>query len=232
VVFDFDGVVLDSEEPDYLAWRQIWSELGQTLPLGQWARCIGTGQGAATFDPFAELVELVERDGGAGAAQEAGGGGTELRESEVRARGRAIAAELMADRQPLPGVAAWLEECAVAGLAVGMASSSPRRWVRSHLERLGLAGHFPVICCLDDCGTTKPDPASYLLACSRLGVAPAGALAVEDSRNGLLAAKSAGLHCLVVPNVMTAHMDFTEADMVLGSLGEAGPLQVIDLLGT
>ena len=99
------------------------------------------------------------------------------------------------------------------------------------LARLGLTEQFGVIASFDDCGAKKPDPASYLLACRQLGVAPERALAVEDSRHGMMAAKAAGLSCVVVPNVMTAHMDFTGADLVLGSLEEAGPLEVIERLG-
>jgi HAD superfamily hydrolase (TIGR01509 family) len=216
IVFDFDGVVLDSEEPDFLAWQQIWAEAGQELPLLEWSECIGTGQGHSTFDPYTELVRRS---------------GLPRTEAEVRGRMRAVSAEIMASRPAMAGVADWLEEAASAGLAVGIASSSPRSWIEPQLARLGLSGHFPVISCYDDCGVRKPEPASYQLACRTLGVEPAEALAVEDSRNGLLAAKAAGLWCLVVPNVMTAHMDFSEADIVLGSLAEAGPLAVVERLG-
>jgi HAD superfamily hydrolase (TIGR01509 family) len=215
VVFDFDGVVLDSEEPDFLAWREIWSERGQELPLEEWAACIGTGQNQDSFDPFAELVRRT---------------GLEIDEPEVRARKRARAAELTVVRPPLAGVVAWLEEATGAGLGLAVASSSPRDWIETHLARLGLAGYFSAVASFDDCGAKKPDPASYLLACRQLEVAPSAALAVEDSRNGLLAAKAAGLRCLVVPNVMTAHMDFSEADLVMASLEEAGPLEVIERL--
>jgi HAD superfamily hydrolase (TIGR01509 family) len=216
IVFDLDGVVLDSEEPEFLAWRTIWSEHDRELHLEEWAKCIGTGQGPTTFDPYAELVRHT---------------GLQVGEPEVRARSQALAAELTAGRPALPGVVRWLDEAAAAGLGLAMASSSPREWVVRHLARLGLSEQFGVIASFDDCGAKKPDPASYLLACSQLGVKPQQALAVEDSRPGLMAAKAAGLSCVVVPNVMTAHMDFTGADLMLGSLDEAGPLEVIERLG-
>ena len=214
VVFDFDGVVLDSEEPEFLAWQAIWAEHGQDLDLVRWSECIGTGQELATFDPYAELASLTPL--------------SETRE-QLKERSRLLAAEALAGRPPLAGVQRWLDEAALAGLGVAMASSSSRRWVVGHLERLGLAHRFPVVACYDDCGAKKPDPASYLLACRTLGVAPERALAVEDSRNGMLAAKAAGLHCVVVPNPMTAHMDFAEADLVLTSLQERGPLEAAAL---
>jgi len=213
IVFDFDGVVLDSEEPDFLAWREIWAESGQDLALEEWAACIGTGQGSHSFDPFAELVRRT---------------GLEMSEDELRARKRARAAELIKERPTMPGVVGWLEEAAGAGLGIAVASSSPRDWIEQYLSVLGLESYFDVIASFDDCGSKKPDPASYLLACKQLGVVPGAALAVEDSRNGLLAAKAAGLRCLVVPNVMTAHMDFAEADLIIASLADAGPLEVTE----
>jgi HAD superfamily hydrolase (TIGR01509 family) len=204
VVFDFDGVILDTEEPDYLAWREIWGSYGQDLVLEEWALCIGTAPGPSTFHPF---DELVRRSG--------------LDLSELRARKRQIAAHLVAGRPVLPGVMDWLDGAGTYGLGVAIASSSPRSWIDEHLSRLGLLPRFPVIACFDDCGVTKPDPASYLLACGRLGVRPSEALAVEDSVHGVAAAKSAGLACVAVPTPMTAHFDFGQADLTLPSLSSA-----------
>ena len=218
IIFDFDGVVLDSEEPDFLAWREIWRELGQELVLEEWAACIGTGQGEHTFDPFAELVRRARLPT------------SETTEPELKARHAARMAELMSGRPPLAGVVAWLQEATVAGLGIGIASSSRRDWIEAHLARLGLEKYVSVISSFDDCGARKPDPASYRLACRELGASPGEALAVEDSHNGLLAAKAAGLRCVVVPNVMTAQMDFSAADVVLASLDQAGPLEVMERL--
>lgn len=215
IVFDFDGVVLDSEEPEFLAWQQIWAEHGLELRLEEWALCIGTGQRADTFDAFAELVRRS---------------GLVPDEAEIQQKRRMVAHALTVARPPMAGVVAWLEEAARAGLAVAIASSAPRDWIEPHLERLGLSHHFPVISSCDDCGAKKPDPACYFFACRALGTSPTDALAVEDSRNGLLAAKAAGLACVVVPHKMTAHMDFSEADLVLSSLDDAGPVEVVELV--
>ncbi len=215
VVFDFDGVLLDTEEPEYLAWRAIWAEHGVELDLVSWSACIGTAQGPTTFDPYAELCRHVRP------AQS---------QDDIVARRRRLAAELVAGRPPMAGVLEWLDEAQREGVAVAVASSSPRSWVEGHLERIGLRDRFGILACYDDCGAKKPDPASYLLACRALGVAPERALAVEDSRNGLLAAKAAGLGCVVVPNKMTAHMDLSEADLRLSSLGELGLLATARLV--
>jgi len=217
IVFDFDGVILDSEEPEFLAWQEIWAEAGLELSVDEWGACIGGGCAATTFDPYAELVKRAAGP---------------LAEDQLRARKRARANQLLLARPALAGVRAWLEEATEAGFGLAVASSSPRRWVEPHLERLGLSHYFGALSCSDDCGAQKPDPASYVLACRLLGVAPAEALAVEDSLNGLRAARAAGARCLVVPNAMTAHMDFSEADMVLTSLEEAGPVEVAGRLST
>jgi putative hydrolase of the HAD superfamily len=213
VVFDFDGVIVETEEADYLAWREIWARYGLELGLDQWAACIGTRQSAATFSAFLDLRRLT---------------GLPLRESEIQAEQRAITARLLAGTRPLAGVLDWLDAAGAANLPVAIASSSPSGWVTEHLRRLGLEASFPVTACFDDSGVAKPDPATYLLACKRLGVEPCEAMAIEDSRNGLIAAKAAGLTCVVVPTLMTANMTFTEADLVLGSLQDATLAQVLD----
>lgn len=205
VVFDFDGVILETEEADFLAWREVWAFYGYELPLEEWVDCIGTSQGAHTFHPFDELVRRS---------------GLDLAEVELRARKREIAARRLVDSSVLDGVMDWLDEAKATGWPVAIASSSPRNWINEHLDRLGLASRFPVVACFDDCGVTKPDPAAYLLACRRLGVPPADALAVEDSVPGVAAAKAAGLVCVAVPTVMTAHFDFGDADLILSSMTE------------
>ncbi len=215
VVFDFDGVILETEEPEYLAWREIWEGYGQDLPLETWSQCIGTRPEATSFDPFGELARRS---------------GQALDERELRAQAQRLKAQFLGGAGPREGVVEWVREAQALGMAVAVASSSTRSWVSQHLQRLGLAGQLRVLACYDDCGAAKPDPASYLLACRQLGVAPAEALAVEDSLNGLRAAKAAGLACVVVPTKMTAHMGFAEADLVLPSLRAAGLASVVKFL--
>lgn len=213
VVFDFDGVIVETEEADYLAWREIWARHGLELGLDQWTPCIGTRQGVATFSAFEDLRRLT---------------GLPLCEGEIQAEQRMITTRLLAGIRPLAGVLDWLDAASAASLPVAIASSSSKTWVTEHLRRLGLETRFPAIACFDDCGAAKPDPATYQLACERLRVEPSRAMAIEDSRNGLIAAKAAGLTCVVVPTLMTAGMTFTEADLVLGSLQDATLAQVLD----
>lgn len=205
VVFDFDGLILETEEPIYLAWRELWAEHGLELLLEEWAACIGTSTAAHTFDPVAELRARA-------------GGSVAMGEVELDRRASARARELLGDADVLPGVLDWVAEAEANGMGIAIASSSPRRWIVWHLERLGHLDRFPVISCYDDVGVHKPEPHSYVEACQRLGVATTDALAVEDSLNGVLAARAAGLRCVAVPTNMTGHLDFSVADMVVDSL--------------
>lgn len=213
LIFDFDGVILETEEPEYLAWREVWTSYGQDLLLEEWAGAIGTAQGPETFHPFDELVRRT---------------GLDLVEEDIRSHKRTVAARRVTELAVLDGVVDWLDEAEAAGLSVGIASSSPRAWIEEHLTRVGLRRRFSVIACFDDCGVTKPDPASYELACRLLCVQPSEAIAVEDSVPGVLAAKEAGLRCVAVPTVMTAHLDFGAADLVLPSLASCSLREVLD----
>ncbi|MHB1973604.1 MAG: HAD-IA family hydrolase, partial [Acidimicrobiales bacterium] len=106
------------------------------------------------------------------------------------------------------------------GLSLAVASSSPRAWVEERLAEVGLSQTFAVVSCRGSGLAAKPAPDVYLDACRRLGVEPARAVAVEDSLNGLAAARAAGMRCVAVPGTITSGLDLGAADLVLGSLGE------------
>ncbi len=212
VVFDFDGLILDTEVPVYDAWQEIYGEHGVTLAFDKWAQCIGT---ADTFDPCADLQISVGRALDAGA---------------LRGRHRARTDAMIARQAILPGVREYVDEARRLGLALGVASSSDRRWVEGHLQRLGLRVHFDVICCADDVPRVKPDPALYRAVLEATGVRAEEAVALEDSPNGVLAAKRAGLACVAVPNALTARLDLGHADLRLGSLADLPLAELLDRL--
>jgi putative hydrolase of the HAD superfamily len=200
VVFDFDGTLMDTETCAYDTICGIYSEHGQELPLEKWAVCIGTVGG---FDPFRDLEMKTGRT---------------LDLEELRSRYKTRHNENVKSVTLRPGALDRLEEARRLGLKIGLASSSDRAWIEMHLERQGIRDYFEVIRSSDDVKRVKPDPELYRLAVEALGVSPREAIAVEDSMNGLRAAKAAGLRGLVVPNPVTAQMDFSEADLILGSL--------------
>lgn len=205
VVFDFDGIVLDTELPGYRAIAEIWERHGARLDAAEWSTNIGAHGG---FDAYSALADrALDRESVPSA-------------TELEAAHEARALELLHAERALPGVVEWLEAAPDLGLSVAIASSASGRWVESHLERLGLRHHFAVVTTWRHPVAPKPAPDLYLEACRSLGVEPAEAIAVEDSPPGVAAAVAAGLWCIAVPNEMTRPLDLSAADHLLPSLAD------------
>ena len=202
-MFDFDGLILDTETPEFGAWQDVFGQHGVSLVAADWAHVIGsTDHGWDGANEIARATgRVVDRD-------------------EVKARWRVRHAEMLAQEVVRPGVAELVELAKARGLGLAIASSSPRAWVQGHLERLGLYAAFDAVATGDEVERTKPDPALYTLAVRRLGVPAASAVALEDSPNGIRAAHAAGLRCVAVPNDVSRHLDVSAADLVLDSLAE------------
>ena len=204
VVFDFDGLMLDTEVPVYAAWCAAFESYGAAPPtLEEWGVIIGTDS-----DDRELLDLLAER-----AARP-------VDVDKMHAARRAHRDALLAAEDVLPGVMAWISEATEAGLGIAIASSSPDDWVLGHLDRLGLRAHFDHVMCAGESRLGKPAPDTYLAACAALGIDAKRALAVEDSSHGVAAAKRAGLLCVVVPNSLTKTLDLSAADLRLESLAE------------
>jgi beta-phosphoglucomutase-like phosphatase (HAD superfamily) len=213
VIFDFDGLILDTETPIFEALAQVYDSHGHVLERDFWMTVIG--RGADYFDPMADL----ERRLGHGLDREA------LRADELALRSR-----LLAVQPVLPGVLDWRAEAVALGLRQGVASSSSRAWVAGHLERLGLAGGWDCIRCGDEVAAAKPAPDVYLAVLECLRLEAGAVLAIEDSAPGVAAAKSAGLRCVAVPSHMTSGSDFSGADLVLDSLAGTTLGEVVERL--
>lgn len=212
ILFDFDGLILETETPVFQAWSEVFADHGQELSLDFWKTIIGTN----TFDTIGELEARL--------------GHPLDREAVTRVR-RARELEL-AHAQPLrPGVAELIAEARGAGLKLAVASSSTRRWVTGHLEHRGLTHQFDCVRCRDDeGGRSKPDPAVYLAALACLGVPATAAVAIEDSPHGIAAARAAGLRCVAVPGPLTEDLDLTAADDRCASIAELGVARLAALL--
>jgi HAD superfamily hydrolase (TIGR01509 family) len=210
VIFDFDGLILDTEVPVYQSWSRVYADHGAELDLGTWQAIIGTDG----FDPAVALEEMLGRRLDWGAIDDG------------RRRHRD---ELQSLESVRPGVLDWLASAENQGLNVGIASSSPRDWVTGHLRRLSLEERFGCIYCRDDVGVgvAKPDPAAYLAGLAWFGVLASEAIAVEDSPHGVTAAKRAGMWCVAVPNSLTSGLDFSGADLLLPSLAASSLAAVI-----
>ena len=194
LIFDFDGLILDTETPEFRAWQAIYGEHGVEMPIEQWGRIIG-GLGQSHFDAAIHLAELTS--GGADAAL-------------MRGRHRSTSDELIRSQSVRPGVLDLLTEARLRRMGLAVASSSPHAWVDTHLTRLGLFDRFDHVICAGDVptGRTKPYPDLFLKAMETLGVRADEAVAFEDSPNGVKAACAAGLFVVAVPNPITSMLTF------------------------
>ncbi len=214
IVFDFDGLILDTEVPDYEAWQEIFAEHGHTLPRADWTAIIGIGAAELPFSPYDRLEAHL---------------GHPIDREAVRSRRHLRYLERVHAERIMAGVEDLIAAAQQRGLRLGVASSSNRAWVEGHLVRLGLRHHFEVVKTADDVQRTKPAPDLYLAATEALGVRPEEAVALEDSANGVTAAKRAGLYCVAIPNAMTYELPLDHADLRLNSLED---MTLPDLLAT
>ena len=201
LIFDFDGLILETEEPIFLSWQAVYGEYGCHLPYETWAAIIGTSD--FEFEPLAELERQY---------------GSQVNRVQVAGRQRELEMELILQKEPLPGVESYLVDALKMGLKIGLASSSTCEWVTGHLDRLGLLKYFDTIYGSDDVDRTKPDPALFLAVLADLGVEPGEAIVFEDSPHGVRAAKHAGIFCVAVPNDMTRGLPLDHADLHLDSM--------------
>ncbi|MEX2161838.1 MAG: HAD-IA family hydrolase [Anaerolineales bacterium] len=204
LIFDFDGLILDTELPDYESWQQVYQHYGCELAVEAWGQIVG-GTGASDFDPHTHLEQLC---------------GKALDREEIWVDRRKQYLDTINHQPVLPGVLAILDDAERRGLRLGVASSSPENWVRGHLARLGLYQRFDAIKTADDVKRTKPDPELYLAALEALAIQPSEGIVFEDSPNGVKAAKAAGLFCVAVPNKLTAQLRLEHADLQLKSLAD------------
>lgn len=207
LLFDFDGLILDTETPIFQAWKEKFNEYGKELLLEEWAEILGKSTDhLGPLDGF--LSSFPSEDKRNDILQE-------VKQKEL---------ELVHLETPLPGVEELLIKAKQEGLIMGIVSSSDQDWVHSHLRRLGLMDYFDHTSCADEVEIAKPDPALYNLGLKKTGLEREKVLVLEDSPNGVLAAKRAGLFCIAVPNQLTGQLPFYNnggaPDLVLPSMRE------------
>jgi HAD superfamily hydrolase (TIGR01509 family) len=202
VVFDLDGVLVDSEPIHFRAANRVLARYGSSIGDAEYRTFIGLGE-TATWDVWRERAQIA-------ATVEV------LIAAHTQARLEEIAAGVEAIDDAVQ-LARWLH---ASGIRLAIASSSTPQVIDALLLALGLDGLFSVRVSGEDPDVhhSKPAPDVYLAAAARLGVTPAACLAIEDSGPGVTAAKRAGMTCIAVPNRWTADQDFSAADVVLESL--------------
>ena len=202
VIFDFDGLVIDSETPIFDIWAEIYRDHGGTLTLDHWRHALGTHDG---FDPYAELERQT------GTKLERAAWVPRIRDEHWR----------RCETEPLrAGVAERLAEAWTRGVPAAVASSSSHEWVGAWLARHGLREQLGAVCTRDDVTRVKPAPDLFLLAAARLGVTPAECVVFEDTPNGIAAARAAGMWAVAVPGPMTRTLEFPSPHLTLTSLSD------------
>jgi HAD superfamily hydrolase (TIGR01509 family) len=199
LVFDFDGLILDTETPLIDSYAEVHRAHGVAFDRAVFGRSVGHADYA--FDPWHGFSPHADR-------------------AKLEAERKAWKDALLLRMPILPGVVALLDAAPAAGLKIGLASNSEHWWVDAHLQRLGLFERFAFIACREDAPSPKPEPDLYRLVLNRFGLRGHEAIAFEDSHTGSLAAKRANLFTVAVPNPSTAHHDFAHVDLRVASLAE------------
>lgn len=199
LVFDFDGLILDTETPLIDAYARVHAAHGVAFDRALFLRCVGHAD--FTFDPWRDFSPHVDR-------------------AALEVERRVCKDELLFAQPVLPGVVTLLDAAQARGFLIGLASNSDHAWVDTHLARLGLFERFAFIACREDAPSPKPEPDLYRHVLNRFGLRGHEAIAFEDSHAGSLAAKRANLWAVAVPNESTAHHDFAHVDLRVGTLAE------------
>ena len=209
-LFDFDGLILDTETASRAGWRWLYEQHGHRLPDDLWITVVGTH---GSWDVMGHLEELV---------------GQPLDRDAWNERRYAHEVSLLEAEQLRPGILEYLEFAHASGLKRAIVSSASRRWIDMHLERLEQAVGWDAILTADrDASRAKPNPTMYLEALDLLGVAADEAVVFEDSPNGIRAGKAAGIFVVAVPNEVTREAGLEEADLVVESLAELPPAELL-----
>lgn len=199
LIFDFDGLILDTETPVLTAWEAMHREAGLVYPQADATKLVGHVD--IPFDPWTAFDPQVDRTG---------------LEREHRRRAR----EILAAQQVRPGVLQYLEEAKRLRLRAAVASNSTHPWIDHHLERLGLAGYFELTRCREDVARGKPEPDVYQAVLDAFGISGPEAIAFEDSEAGSHAAKRAQVWCVAVPNPSTHRHRFEHVDLQITSMAD------------
>ncbi|MGL4611786.1 MAG: HAD family hydrolase [Trueperaceae bacterium] len=206
LIFDFDGLIIDTETPALVSWQKVYTDHGQNLTLELWQEAIGRASGTG-FVPLEYLKTLI---------------GNTFDSETVRAK-RNEHKMTLCEQEPIrPGVLETIERAKALELTCTVASSSPRAWVEGWLEERNMLHHFAFTKTGDDVENVKPAPDLFLSVAKQLGVQPSECLVFEDSPNGTLAALNAEMPCVVVTNPVTQGLEFPQHALKLQRMDELG----------
>lgn len=209
IIFDFDGLIFDTETHQYHILRDMFTEQNLDLPIQFWQQEIGTQSG---FSVFKYLEDLL---------------GGKIKHDVLKEQFTKKYHAILASENARDGVEEYLKAARDMNLKIGLATSSTYNWVSGYLKQLGIIDYFECIRTSDNVEKVKPDPALYLQVADYLDLAPEECLVFEDSANGALAAKRAGMNCVIVPNEVTNTMDFCDVEYRMKSMADESLKDVI-----
>jgi HAD superfamily hydrolase (TIGR01509 family) len=202
VVFDMDGVMVDSEPVQERANAEYLAGLGATLDPELFDEMMGRRVRELT-DALAVRLGLPP-------------------EQVFRDREAVFWRLLLSEGvEPMPGLHAAVDRLAAAGLPLAVATSGTRAYVDHVLDRLEVRSAFDAVVSGEDVQHGKPDPEIYLLAAERLGADPGGCVAIEDTTHGIASARAAGMRAVAVTHPLNATLDLSAADAVVPDLAAA-----------
>lgn len=211
LIFDFDGLMIDTEIPRAVTWKQIFENNGFTLSMEDYYKTIGSDDSA--YDPADDLSKRTQN---------------KLSKQEISAWVEEKSQQMIFEQPLLPGVEDIIHKAHDSGMKLGIASSSFRDWVIPLLEKHHIQQYFDVVFTRENVKFTKPDPELYLSAMKAMGLLPNTSIAFEDSSNGIKAAKAAGMYCIAVPNEITRKMNLQIADKIVDSFNDLSIAELIN----
>ncbi|GAE31836.1 HAD family hydrolase [Halalkalibacter hemicellulosilyticus] len=191
LIFDFDGLVFDTETYDLEAFQELYKKYKVDFPLEEWMNSIGS---SLKFDPYEHLLVSCP----------------EISRDDIRLERSNLYQELLEGKSPREGVEDYLKRAKQLGIKIALASSSTRSWIDYHMNKLGIISYFDYICTSDDVEKVKPEPDLYKKILRYFEISPKEAVVFEDSPNGSLASIRAEIPCVIVPNETTKFLKFDE----------------------
>ena len=201
IIFDFDGLICDTETPEIEAWKSLFREYNQEFPIDEYLKSIGSIYNDRT--PLFHLKKMINKP-------------LDIDDLMIEFQKRKMKFN---ESEPLmPCVLEYLNFAKKSGLLIGLASSSPSEWIQYHIDRLKIFEFFDCIMTSSDVDKTKPDPELYQKTIKCLEIEPFEAIALEDSPNGVSAALRAGMNVVAIPNQVTSRFNFDQAHFIFQSL--------------
>lgn len=202
IIFDFDGTIIDTESTQFSTVQDEFRRHGLEYDLDAFRAVVGRADGRHWSD---ELQDII---------------GAQANIEEIKSRRMQAHHDLIKTTELRPGVTDLMTRAERLDRTLAVASSSPSSWVERHLTDRGLVDRFRHIATRDHVERAKPWPDVFLAAADAIEIDPSQCLVIEDSHNGVVAAKAAGMTVVAVPNQITANSDFSQADLLIDSLAD------------